>query len=462
MTKQILPNKLRVVVSRRTQPERNACADLRNNTDPYDDCADEPPTADFAAVQTKALDLLNVDIKFPSEHTVCGRRYDGEMQYYYFHPVRRSLVAVAWLLEAVDDDDDDDDVVENSTHNAHMQLLIDEFRKVYEANEGACRARDGEVAAAANATVVAAANSTVGGGGPAIVPMSPSSSTGEPLRSLRGEVTGRTTSSTASHGSPSSDPSGNPSGSPSGDPGEYPSEYPSHDPSDHPSHDPSHHPSHDPSDHPSHDPSEDPTATAVPTATSGPSASSLPTVDPGPWDPFHPDIQKTIHFWGYSGSLTEVPCTDVVLWRIMDVPVRISTRQLDQMRTALFDNRDPNRYCAYTSTHFDGSVARPIVAGQNLTYYKCTRDDYVSDKERIMCGRRRGCLDRQFGPHLDPYVEPILLVTGPPSGSPTYSMSPSTPATSAFPSGSPTASTFQSGSPTASLAPIGDGGDGPI
>jgi hypothetical protein len=55
---------------------------------------------------------------------------------------------VAWLLEAVDDDDDDD----NSTHNAHMQLLIDKFRKVYEANEGACRARDGEAAAAANAT----------------------------------------------------------------------------------------------------------------------------------------------------------------------------------------------------------------------------------------------------------------------------------------------------------------------
>ena len=78
------------------------------------------------------------------------------------------------------------------------------------------------------------------------------------------------------------------------------------------------------------------------------------------------------------------------------------------------------------------------------------------------CGRRRECLDRQIGPRLDPYVEPILLVTGPPSGSPTYSMSPSTPSPSAFPSGSPTASTFQSGSPAASLAPIGDGGDGPI
>ena len=94
-----------------SRPKRRTlqtCADLRNNTDPHDDCADE-------------------------------------------HPVRRSLVAVAWLLEAVDDDDD---VVENSTHNAHMQLLIDEFGKVYEANEGACRARDGEVAATRDAPIL--------------------------------------------------------------------------------------------------------------------------------------------------------------------------------------------------------------------------------------------------------------------------------------------------------------------
>lgn len=33
-----------------------------------------------------------------------------------------------------------------------------------------------------------------------------------------------------------------------------------------------------------------------------------------PWDPFHPDVQRTVHFWGYHGSLTEPPCSNKVLF----------------------------------------------------------------------------------------------------------------------------------------------------
>jgi hypothetical protein len=149
----------------------------------------------------------------------------------------------------------------------------------------------------------------------------------------------------------------------------------------------------------------------------------------------------------------------------MDVPVRITIDQLDQMRNVLFNNRDPRRDCAYTSAHYEGSVARPI--NGSLPYYKCTRDDYVSDDEMEACGSRRGCAE-PFGPRLDPYVEPIVHVTSPPSESPTSSTSPSL-----SPSGWPTVlptlefpatSMIPSGSPTASLAqPIANGDDdGPV
>lgn len=134
------------------------------------------------------------------------------------------------------------------------------------------------------------------------------------------------------------------------------------------------------------------------------------------WDPFHSDIQRTIHFWGYTGSLTEPPCTDSVLWRIMDVPVQISTNQLQQMKHILFNNRN-NETCTFTSTHFKGSVARPIAGSER--YYKCARTDYVSDDEREICGDL-GC-DSPFGKNLEPFVESVVHVTGPPSLSPTLS-----------------------------------------
>lgn len=84
------------------------------------------------------------------------------------------------------------------------------------------------------------------------------------------------------------------------------------------------------------------------------------------------------------------------------------------MQNILFNNRD-NETCDFTSTHYRDSVARPIT--NSLRYYKCTRTDYVSDDEREMCGDE-GCLD-SFGPGLDPYVEPVVFVTGPPSKAPT-------------------------------------------
>ena len=99
----------------------------------------------------------------------------------------------------------------------------------------------------------------------------------------------------------------------------------------------------------------------------------------------------------------------------MDVPVQISMDQLYQMKNILFNNRD-SQTCNFTSSHYKGSVARPI--SQTLKYYKCTRDDYVSDDEREVCGDY-GCANEPFGTSLDPYIEPIVYVAGPASESPT-------------------------------------------
>jgi carbonic anhydrase len=271
ITKQILPNKLRLRIARK----------VVNQT--------IPPSFDFASTGAKSLDLLNIDIKFPSEHTVCGRRFNGEMQYYFFHPVKLSLIVVAWLFE----------VNINNPTNVHMQRLIDEFQETYDINEEICLQKN------AYEGVMSAIRHTL-------------------LDGHRGL--------------------------------------------------------------------------------------SLESI----WNPFHRDIQKTIHFWGYTGSLTEPPCAGKTMWRIMDVPVQLSTHQLNQMQNILFNNRDSGT-CAFTSNHYKGSVARPI--NEPIPYYKCTRQDYKSDDEREQCGDR-GCAV-PFSTHLDPWVPPIVDVTTPPSITPT-------------------------------------------
>jgi carbonic anhydrase len=266
MTKRILPNKLHIHVVRK----------VANQT--------IPPSFDFSGVGAQALDLLNIDIKFPSEHTVCGQRFDGEMQYIFYHPVKNAFIVVAWLFE----------VKVSNPINLHMQRLIDEFQEIYDMNEEICRQK----------------------------------SANESMTQSR-------------------------------------------------------------------------------------SHSSVLVVEPL-WNPFHRDIQKTIHFWGYAGSLTEPPCAANTLWRIMDVPVQLSTDQLNQMQNVLFNNRDSGT-CAFTSNHYKGSVARPI--NEPLSYYKCTRQDYKSDDERELCGDK-GCAV-PFGTNLDPWVPPIIDVTAPPSFAPT-------------------------------------------
>jgi carbonic anhydrase len=99
------------------------------------------------------------------------------------------------------------------------------------------------------------------------------------------------------------------------------------------------------------------------------------------WNPYDPALIPTFWFYGYEGSLTEPPCTEVVSWFVMDTPMTISPQQLDQMKTILFTHVDPE--CNATSTQFAGSVARPIQESHGRQVWKCTRKNFIPDAERM-------------------------------------------------------------------------------
>jgi hypothetical protein len=107
------------------------------------------------------------------------------------------------------------------------------------------------------------------------------------------------------------------------------------------------------------------------------------------WDPYHQDLLSSIHFYGYSGSLTEPPCTEFCEWRVLDTPMQISSDQLLQMKTLLFNHVD--KKCRLTSTHYEGSVARPIQDSSRRPVYQCTCRDYLADDDN-----KKRCSKREF------------------------------------------------------------------
>jgi Carbonic anhydrase len=121
------------------------------------------------------------------------------------------------------------------------------------------------------------------------------------------------------------------------------------------------------------------------TSSFAPSPSPIPSRTNSPtsrakWNPFQPRILNSIYFYGYGGSLTEPPCSEWVAWRVLDVPMQISTMQYNQMRDILFHQMDGD--CKRTSVHWNGSVARPTQSLNDRPLWRCTREDYLSDVEK--------------------------------------------------------------------------------
>lgn len=97
--------------------------------------------------------------------------------------------------------------------------------------------------------------------------------------------------------------------------------------------------------------------------------------------PYHGDLIRTVYFYGYDGSLTEPPCTEIVSWFIMDEPAIMSPQQLAQMKHILFTHVDDQ--CEKTSVHFeDRGVARPIQDSNGRMVWHCTRSHFPPDSER--------------------------------------------------------------------------------
>mmetsp|Transcript_4368 Transcript_4368/g.12214 ORF Transcript_4368/g.12214 Transcript_4368/m.12214 type:complete len:235 (-) Transcript_4368:68-772(-) len=125
-----------------------------------------------------------------------------------------------------------------------------------------------------------------------------------------------------------------------------------------------------------------------------------------PWDPWHPLLMPDYFFYGYEGSLTEPPCSEVLEWHVFTEPMFISKRQHRQMQELLFNQIDPNHGCRRTGVHFEGSVARPVQPLRGRELYKCSCRDFISDYDRKWYGRNRCWPGDEYMFHPDEFPTP--------------------------------------------------------
>lgn len=137
--KQIHPNKLRLLYQRRP------CSDLTNVA-----CQEpDPPAADFPSGWAGFADVIHIDFKVKSEHSIKGETFDAgtfvvsicptrflltirktEMQIFHIHPGRRRLAAQAVLIRAQKDG-----------YNYYFQEALDNFQRDFDDRTGRCRRR---------------------------------------------------------------------------------------------------------------------------------------------------------------------------------------------------------------------------------------------------------------------------------------------------------------------------------
>lgn len=327
----ILPNKLRVGVQRRP------CKYIENPV-----CSEpDPPHADFPHGWPGFVDALHVDFKFPAEHRIYGKAFDGEMQIYHLHPGRKRLPVVSVLMEVIDGGDDGD-----AGHNEYLQEAIDGFQYEYDINRAKCAkaARENENRRLQTDHLTPKGNVQ-----------------SKTLRN-RDSVMNQTSMAT-------------------GDGSHAPQEEGLKNEANHGAGD------------------DDHTIEDLANAIFGgdrerlQEAAKLAEVNStlsarrdihrrrlaGIWNPHHESLVPSIYFYGYDGSLTEPPCSEIVSWFVIDVPMKISRNQLEQMKYLLFTNVDGST-CQSTSVHYRGSVARPIQeTGTKRQIWHCTPNDYLPD-----------------------------------------------------------------------------------
>lgn len=87
----------------------------------------DPPTADFPNQWGGHADAMHVDFKVPSEHTILGERFDGEMQIYHMHPSRRRTPAVSVMMQTSE-----------TGYNPELQRALNQFQIRYDFDRATC------------------------------------------------------------------------------------------------------------------------------------------------------------------------------------------------------------------------------------------------------------------------------------------------------------------------------------
>lgn len=117
--KQILPNKLRILLNRRF------CLDFDDRS-----CHPRPPIADFpnySSNNTHHSDLMHLDIKVPGEHQINGEIFDAEIQMMHLHLEDSRIAYIGVPIRATQDG-----------YNEKYQALLDHFQLVYDQHKWEC------------------------------------------------------------------------------------------------------------------------------------------------------------------------------------------------------------------------------------------------------------------------------------------------------------------------------------
>lgn len=381
MELQILPSKLRIKYS-------------RENSQLDEDNGLIPPHSDFPLNWNGYISAVHIDIKIPSEHTFCGKRYAGEYQIFFYHPKRKQPIVQSVLIE----------IHPKDRPHLHFQKVLNEWQAIFDWKHLECRDRRRRLKRDDEGKV-----------GIDKGPLSSNEQEYEdryddesfqrmlkkardrvqnpvfdveyesisPSFQTRKNSTNRSNSTSTNHFNGTSVNATNCDN-------DFNNTFIVDDRNV------------TCCDHFKEDMSISCNQTSVfekcpsicsnlthihnytiPSDYQSQSPSSSPSNKPRPrWNPFWPRIINSIHFYGYDGSLTEPPCSEWVSWRVLDTPMQISYDQWDQMRNILFNQVDEES-CRRSSVHWKGSVARPIQSLNERPLWKCTERDYVSDVEKL-------------------------------------------------------------------------------
>ncbi len=315
---------------------------------------------------------MHIDVKIPSEHTICGRRYAGEYQIYFYHAKRRLPIVQSVLIE----------IHPRDRRHKHFQKVLDEWQAISDNRRMSCLHKKRKAKEIEDRFVRRMHNFVVAGMDSDDISLAVEDGDDRGPESQRKSEISRTGEHNLEddHGMSTL----------FDEPQEYRNviQNPAKkmkDPANHPAfeslQDDLNLSNHRDQNHARRTKKKEPTPSASPSTSQAPSPapSSAPTSRPK-WNPFHPRIVNSIYFYGYRGSLTEPPCSEWVSWRVLDKPMQISTQQWMQIRDILFGQVDD--HCKRTSVHWKGSVARPTQSFNDRPLWKCTPRDYLSDIDK--------------------------------------------------------------------------------